>query len=103
MTLYQQLPGTLDLSLIRGDNFSMQLDFNVDLTDYQFLAQLQQDNKTTIITVATVNAVDGIINISMTDTITAQLTTSPAKWFLRWTDAAGISRRILAGRLKVTA
>ena len=100
MAEYTQIPGELDLKIARGDNLSIGLDFNLDLTGYQFVASIKKDTTTISMLVTTVDLAEGQINISLTGIQTNQLLENMT-WRLRWTDPGGAIRTILKGKVMI--
>ena len=100
-----QVPGALDIKIAQGDDLSILLDFDIDLTGYTFEAKVDEtDAGTTVITVVETDLSAGQITLTMTDTLSAaiEITTdrTPHQWYLDRTNA-GSQRRYLAGDFKV--
>lgn len=66
-----------DISLVKGDAFSLSLDFSIDLTNYKVEAMARQVPESPVaaatFTVTTVDAPAGIVTISLTPTQTGNL------------------------------
>ena len=94
-----QEPGVLDITLKKGDTFSIDLDFDVDLTDYV----LESKMGTTPITITDIETTDGQINLSLSSTQTATFNTlKKTTWYLKWTDPGTAVRMVLYGDVTLT-
>ena len=105
MATYEQLPGTLNLSLRRGDDFSVDADFSIDLTGFVVTAtahSVVNDAQVIAFTTTLTNAAQGVVNVTLTDSQTAGLAVGTYVWRLVGT-SGGITRTYLAGYLEVTA
>lgn len=97
MATVKQIPGRLDIVLAQGDDMSILLDFDIDMTGYTFAASTDEvDGSTTTITVAETDLANGQITLTMTDTLSAAIAVGVHKWYLDRTNA-GSQRRYLAG------
>lgn len=89
MASYDQTPGTLNLALNGGDDFSVLIDLSISLTGYTVAASLTSvvtGAEVVPFTVAVVSAANGQVNISLTDTQTASLARGTYGWKLVWTE-----------------
>jgi hypothetical protein len=110
MAAYNQLPGELNLSLIRGDEFTFAATFNVDLTGYTRAASIYNDQTnaelavpTMALTTSTVGSVTtSTVTFTLTETQTAALSASRMRWFFRWVTPGGYTRTVLAGTVRTT-
>jgi hypothetical protein len=105
MASYEQLPGTLNLSLRRGDDFSVDADFSIALTGSFLTASAHSVvNDTQVITFTTTltDAEQGLVNMTLTSAQTQVLAVGTYSWRLVAT-SGGITRTYLAGYLEVTA
>lgn len=103
MASYDQTPGTLNLSFVRGDDFSTLIDFSVEMTGYTVTAgitSLVTGAEVVPFTVSFVSAANGQVNISLTDTQTAALARGTYGWTLRWVES-GNTRTVLTGFVEV--
>lgn len=109
MADYSQLPGTLNLWLVRGDEMPISATFNVDLTGYTLSAAIF--NETTQATVATPtismatatsnNVTTSTVSFNWTETQTAALAINIRyRWFFRWVSPAGVTRTVLSGQVR---
>ncbi len=109
MADYSQLPGTLNLWFVRGDEMPISATFNVDLTGYTLSAAIF--NETTqasvaVPTIAMTTATSGsvttsTVTLNWTETQTGDLlTTTRYRWFFRWVSPAGVTRTVLAGQVR---
>ncbi len=100
-----QVPGELDIKIAQGDDLSILLDFDIDLTGYTFEAKVDEtDAGNTVITVVDTDLSAGQITLTMTDTLSGVIEITkertPHNWYLDRTNA-GSQRRYLAGKFEV--
>ena len=103
MPSYDQTPGNLNLSFVRGDDFSSLVDFSISLTGYTITAgmtSLPGGQAVQAFTVAVVDAATGQVNLSLTDTQTAALPRGTYGWSLEWTEN-NATRTALTGFVEV--
>ena len=103
MPSYDQTPGTLNLSFVRGDDFSTLVDFSITMTGYTVAASmysLVSGAEVQAFTVTAANASAGQYNISLTDTQTAALARGTYGWRMTWTENAA-TRTALTGFVEV--
>ena len=103
MASYDQTPGTLSLSFVRGDDFSTLVDFSLTMTNYQVTASvysLVSGADVQAFTVTATNAANGQFNISLTDTQTAALARGTYGWRMTWVEGAA-TRTALTGCVEV--
>lgn len=93
----EQAPGNLNLTITRGDTFSLAFDFSIDLTGYTFEGKVGVK----ILTITAVDLAAGKINISLTGAQTNALSIKPIAWYLKWTDSGGATRKVLTGDVTV--
>ena len=115
---FTQLPGTLGVEIVVGDEVSMSVDFDRDITGYQLEAPIYvarafassiggisssvaAGDIVTNWTISVTNAANGTIALGLTEAQTAILaTTASYRWFLRWVDPSGYTRTVLSGEMK---
>lgn len=111
MAVFSQIPGDLDLRLVRGDEVTFSAVFaGVDLTGFTVTAAVYSGfgatatdtpvaTPTVTVTMATVNNVtSSTVQISMTETQTLAISpTGSNRWFLRWVSPGGVTRTVLSG------
>jgi len=103
MPSYDQTPGTLGLSFVRGDDFSTLVDFSITMTGYTVAASLYSlvsGAEVQAFTVTAANASAGQYNISLTDTQTAALARGTYGWRMTWTES-NATRTALTGFVEV--
>jgi hypothetical protein len=104
MPSYDQTPGVLNLSFVRGDDVSTLIDFSpITMTGYQVTASmysLVSGADVQAFTVTAANAANGQFNISLTDTQTAALARGTYGWRMTWTENAA-TRTALTGFVEV--
>ena len=103
MPSYDQTPGTLSVSLNRGDDLSVLIDLSISLVGYTVTASvtsLVTGSEVVPFTVTTVNAATGQVNISLTDTQTAALARGTYGWNMKWTEN-NATRTALTGFVEV--
>lgn len=112
MASYAILPETLDLAFVRGDEFGMLLDFDMDLTSYSFQTSIYESSIVngvptqigagTNFTVTNVDIPAGQINLSLQETQTQGLDVSKTyRWFLRWVAPGVVTRTIISGSISL--
>lgn len=102
----EQLPGTLPIVMVDGNDFVFALNWNSDMTGYSFVANIYPIGVTTTaipITVTVVNVALGTYTITITKTSIASLPKNVAhKWRLDWTTPSpALTRTVLAGSFTV--
>jgi hypothetical protein len=103
MPSYDQTPGTLNLSFVRGDDFSTLIDFSITMTGYTVTASMistVSGAEVQAFTVTAANASAGQYNISLTDTQTAALARGTYGWRMTWTEN-NATRTALTGFVEV--
>jgi hypothetical protein len=103
MPSYDQTPGALNLSFVRGDDFSTLVDFSITMTGYTVTASmysLVSGDNIQAFTVTAASAANGQYNISLTDTQTAALARGTYGWRMTWTENAA-TRTALTGFVEV--
>lgn len=121
MGTFSQLPGTLDITCVQGDEVSIALDFDRNLTGYTLTAPIYvsavystagggSGTVTTVGETATTFAIsntslaNGQLLIGLSEVQTAALSTSIAyRWYMRWVDTGLVTRTVLSGTLTVVA
>lgn len=104
MPTYSQIPGNLNLSLKRGDTFSVLVDFNVNLsgkTVSSAISSLITGQAVIGPTTAVVDAAAGQVNVSLTDEQTGGIPAGTYGWELSW-DSGSERRTALTGVVEVT-
>ena len=114
---FSQLPGTLDVEIVQGDEVAMSVDFDRDITGYQIEAPIYVTqvfaqgvggvSSGTAVgetvanwTVSVTNAAAGTVALGLTEADTTLLLPSVAhRWFLRWVDTSGYTRTVLSGQV----
>jgi hypothetical protein len=111
MAVFSQIPGDLDLRIVRGDEVTFSAVFAAtNLTGFTVTAAVYSGfgatatdtpvaTPTVTVTMATVNNVtSSTVQISMTETQTAAISpTGSNRWFLRWVSPGGVTRTVLSG------
>lgn len=111
MATYSQLPGELNLELVKGDEFPFSATFNLDLSGYTLSAGIV--NATTLSTAGTpsvtptVTTSSGVTTTSVAFLLTETQTTALAvgtryRWFLRWVSPTGVTLTVLSGGVRVS-
>jgi hypothetical protein len=105
MATVSQLPGVLNISLVRGDEFSTLVDFDVALTGYTFSAQVYSvltGETLATPTVTAVNLATGQVNVSLQESQTASMRAGTYGWRLVWVAPGSAQRTALEGVFEVT-
>ena len=113
MAIFSQLPGDLDVQIVRGDEVTFSAVFTgVNLTGYTVTAAVYSgfgaDAITTPVAVPTVtvtmatanNVTSSTVQVSMTETQTLAISpTGSSRWYLRWVSPGGVTRTVLSGNV----
>jgi hypothetical protein len=102
------LPGSMNLSFKRANDFSSLIDFDgiATFSGYTVTASITSlVTGTTVIpfTTSVTDASAGQVNIALTDTQTAALAAGTYGWQLDWTAPGSIQRTALSGTVEVYA
>jgi hypothetical protein len=103
MPAYDQTPGALNLSFVRGDDMSALVDFSIGMTGYTVsasLTSLVNGAEVIPLTVSVVSATAGQVNVSLSDTQTAEIARGTYGWAMKWTEGTG-TRTALSGYVEV--
>ena len=104
---YSQLPGTMNLSFKRANDFATAIDFDgTTLVGFFVTASITSlVTGTTVIpfTTSITDASAGQVNIALTDTQTAALAAGTYGWQLDWTAPGSVQRTALSGTVEVYA
>jgi hypothetical protein len=119
MATFSQLPGTLDITFVQGDEVAIALDFDRDLTGHAIDIKVYVSAvyaaglggagfvETVGATAATfaisnTNLSAGQITIGLPETQTAALSPAIAyRWYMRWIDGNMFTRTVLSGTVTV--
>lgn len=113
MATYSVLPDTLDIVFIQGDELSIELDFDQDLTGYTFEHKIVQVTSVSggsvtawtdvyEFTRTDIDLSQGRMNLSLQETQTQALALGIAyRWWFRWKAPGDIRRTVLSGSLSV--
>jgi hypothetical protein len=106
MASYSQLPGQLGLSLRGGDELGTVVDFTpTDLTGYTVTASvhsLVSGQSVAGITASIVDAAEGQVALSMSESDTAQIPAGSYGWRLEWVQPGDVKRTALTGIFEVS-
>lgn len=108
MAAFTQLPGTLDLSFVKGDEVNFAVDFDVNLTGYQLEAAIYNSGTpaATVVATPTISATsltNGQLGIGLTEAQTAALAAGGRfRWYLRWVTPGNVTRTVIAGNVTVS-
>ena len=106
MALYEQLPGSLSLSIVSGDQFSTVVDFSIDMTSYSVSSEIFSLVDGSIVqsmSTAFVSSVLGTVSIGMNEAETGDLSVGTYGWRLQWLAPGSVTRTALTGLLEVRA
>jgi hypothetical protein len=102
--LYDYGPATIDIRMVRGDDFSMVVDVEGDRDADTFQASLRTKKIAAVIpftiSVGAYSAPSTPITVTMVDTTTDDLVPGPYYWDLEWTSGSS-TRTIAAGEVTV--
>jgi len=108
-----QVPDTLDIVFVQGDELKILLDFDQNLSGYTFETKIIQvltfsggnvTNYSDVVpfTQVPVNLATGHLNLSLQEAQTAALTLGGNyRWFMRWFSADQVTRTVLSGAVTV--
>lgn len=111
MATYAVLPDTLDIEFVGGDEVSILLDFDQNLTGYTFEApiylatsvrngQVVEYELAMNFTQTPVDLAAGKLNLSLNETQTGLLVLgSVYRWYLRWVAPGIVTRTVLSGQV----
>ena len=106
MALYEQLPGSLSLSIVKSDQFSTVVDFSIDMSGYSVSSEIYSLVDGSIVqsmSTAFVSAVLGTVSIGMNEGETGDLSVGTYGWRLQWLAPGSVTRTALTGLLEVRA
>ena len=106
MAIYEQLPGSLSISIVQGDEFATVVDFDLNMTGYDTNAEIYSLVDGSVIftmTTSFVSAAVGTVNVSITEAETADLSVGTYGWRLQWLAPGSVTRTALTGLLEVRA
>lgn len=114
---FEQLPGTLDVEFVVGDEVAMSVDFDRDITGYSLEAPIYvtrtfstgvggttsdfaQGETAEEWQISVTDAASGSVALGLSESQTGNLPVgSRYRWFLRWVDNNGYTRTVLSGAL----
>lgn len=120
MAVFTQLPGSLDITFVQGDEVAIALDFDRDLTGYTITAPVYVTAVfassgggsgfvetvgaiATNFAISNTNLAQGQILIGLSETQTNLLSPGIAyRWYMRWVDTGLVTRTVLSGTVTVT-
>lgn len=106
MAIYEQLPGSLSISIVQGDEFATVVDFDINMSGYDTNAEIYSLVDGSIIftmTTSFVSAAVGTVNVSMTETETGELSVGTYGWRLQWEAVGSVIRTALTGIMEIRA
>jgi len=120
MSTYSILPAELNLVVLKGDEFGMDVTFSTSLVSYTWDAKVFESTKTVnsnypgglstegdeaaTFTVNVIDAAAGEINLALDETTTGGLSESTAyRWYLRGVAPGAVTRTYIAGTFTVRA
>jgi len=119
MAVFTQLPGTLDITFVKGDEVALAVDFDRDLTGYQITTAVYVTavyasglggagsvetvgQTAATFSVQNTDLVAGTVTLGLTETQTNLLSPAIAyRWYMRWVDPALFTRTVLSGTVTV--
>lgn len=119
MAVFTQLPGTLDITFVQGDEVAVALDFDRNLTGFTMTAPVYvtavfasggggSSFVETVGAIATnfvisnTNLAQGQILIGLSENQTSLLSPGIAyRWYMRWVDTGFVTRTVLSGTVTV--
>jgi len=101
---YEQLPGTLNLTMRAGDEFSALVDFSISLAGYAVHADIVSVVSGAVVgslNATLYDAASGQVNLSLPES--SALPAGTYRWLLYWDAPGSVRRTALAGFLEVRA
>lgn len=97
--IINQLPAKVDVYMVDDDDLVLNITLGIDVTDYTFEGGVIVSDATTIsMTVTTITAETGVIEAVLAHAdIDTEVDPGTYTWYLKWTDASGYIRTIIAG------
>jgi hypothetical protein len=120
MAVFTQLPGTLDITFVQGDEVAVALDFDRNLTGFTMTAPVYvtavfasggggssfvETVGATAVTfsISNTNLSQGQILLGLSEAQTNQLSPGISyRWYMRWVDTGLVTRTVLSGTVTVT-
>lgn len=120
MSTYSILPATLDIVVLKGDEFGMDLDFDTSLNSFAWTAEVFVSTRTVnsnypgglaiegataaTFTVNVVDAANGQLNLALDETTTGGLDEATTyRWYLRGVAPGAVTRTYISGSFTVRA
>ena len=106
MALYEQLPGSLSISIVQGDEFATVVDFDINMSGYDTDAEIYSLVDGSVIftmTTSFISAAVGTVNVSMTEAETGDLSVGTYGWRLKWQASGSVIRTALTGIMEIRA
>lgn len=104
MTTFSVIPGTLNVTVKRGDRLQFTVDFTNALTGYTVASEVYSmvDGRTMLsMSTNIASEANGIVQVTLSSSETASLAAGTYKWKLRWDEGAGACRTALNGIFEV--
>jgi hypothetical protein len=119
MAVFTQLPGTLDITFVQGDEVAVALDFDRNLTGFTMTAPIYvtavfasggggssfvETVGATAVTfsISNTNLSQGQILLGLSEAQTNQLSPGISyRWYMRWVDNGLVTRTVLSGTVTV--
>lgn len=106
MATVAQLPGTLNLEVVRGDEFATLVDFSINVTGYSFSSSIYSTitgESVLTPTISVVSAASGQVNVGLSETQTSDVAPGTYFWRLSWVAPGSATRTALEGVCEVIA
>lgn len=104
----EQIPGELNLEIVQGDDYTMQLSADVNYSGYSFITTVHPINGTTAVTAQTVLSAGtstSTVQVTLTATQTSALDVTtdegPHNWKIVYTDTNNLTRTWIKGELTI--
>ncbi|NDD55928.1 hypothetical protein EBZ39_19030 [bacterium] len=119
MATFEQLPGSLDLTFVAGDQVDVGVTFTgTNLTGYTFSSYVYVSRQTVpldggdtvvlagstvaAVAITQVSLANGQLSLGLTEAQTADLSAAGSyRWYLRWVAPGSITRTVLSGNVVV--
>lgn len=109
MAVVEQLPATVDVSVVVGDELSFPLTFSTNLNGYAIESGVYDANQTTVTDLLspalniTHTATETTVLVTFTEADTLQLpVTGNWRWYLRWVSPGTVTRTVVSGQVSTS-
>jgi hypothetical protein len=109
MAIVEQLPATVDVSVVVGDELSFPLTFSTNLNGYAIESGVYNAGQTTVTDLfsptltVTHTATETTVLVTFTEAHTEQLPANGNwRWYLRWISPGSVTRTVVSGQVNTS-